>query len=218
MGRVPFSSNFPIIHTHVDRWKLICFYSGTSDYDEDMSRCSMTSTRTGKVADMILQTIFVILPSFTCLGLYIGIVVILARNKKKNRGGVTKHAFVTITILLALFYISHWPSVLLRDIPRILQTSVKLPKSLNIATSVFYYLNGLTDPIIYGYRSKYLFTRAKAQIGLSFSRHTTIRASLSTNVRRQTESDCGLDSERFHQYEMGNSRKEIALKNLNIEK
>ena len=122
---------------------------------------------------MILSTIFVIIPSFTCLGLYIGIVVILFKNKKRDTGGVTNHAFVTITILLALFYLSHWPSVLLRDIPRLFQTKIKLPTSLNIATSVFYYLNGLTDPVIYGYRSKYLFTRAKRQIGLTFSRDST---------------------------------------------
>ena len=178
----------------------------------------MTSTKTGKVAHMILQTIFVIMPSFTCLGLYIGIVVILARNKKKNRGGVTNHAFITITILLALFYISHWPSVLLRDIPRLLQTSVKLPTSLNIATSVFYYLNGLTDPIIYGYRSKYLFTRAKAQMGLSFSRRTTIGVSQSTNVKRQVESNCNSSSGYFDGCEVENSRKEIALANLDTGK
>ena len=138
-----------------------------------MSRCSLTSTQQGKVAHMILSTIFVIIPSFTCLGLYIGIVVILFKNKKRDTGGVTNHAFVTITILLALFYLSHWPSVLLRDIPRLFQTKIKLPTSLNIATSVFYYLNGLTDPVIYGYRSKYLFTRAKRQIGLTFSRDST---------------------------------------------
>ena len=150
--------------------------SGTSQYDEHMSRCSLTSTRQGKVAHMILQTLFVIIPSFTCLGLYLGIVVILVKNKRKDRGGVTNlnHAFITITILLALFYLSHWPSVLLRDIPRLLQTKILLPKSLNIATSVFYYLNGLTDPIIYGYRSQFLFTRAKTQTRLSFSRRTTV--------------------------------------------
>lgn len=188
---------------------------GTSQYDPKMSRCSLTSTAQGKVAHMILQTIFVIIPSFTCLALYLGIVVILSKNKKKDRGGVTKHAFITITILLALFYISHWPSVLLRDLPRLLQTSIKLPTSLNIATSVFYYLNGLTDPVIYGYRSKYLFRRAKRQIGLTFSRDSGGPAShqgtLSSKVKNIAGSRNNLESSNVIEAEKSG----IALENIN---
>ncbi|XP_063689423.1 uncharacterized protein LOC134822339 isoform X2 [Bolinopsis microptera] len=172
---------------------------GTAEFDPDMSRCALTSTEKGKVTHMILQTIFIIVPSFTCLGLYLGIVFILVKNKRKQIGGVTNHAFITITTLLALFYISHWPSLLLRDIPRLLQTKMKLPTSLNIATSVFYYLNGLTDPVIYGYRSKYLFTRVKTQIGLSFSRHSTVGVSYPTKVQSPEASLQRSDVERSNQ-------------------
>ena len=169
---------------------------------------------------MILQTIFVIIPSFTCLALYLGIVVILNKNKKKDRGGVTNHAFITITILLALFYISHWPSVLLRDLPRLLQTKVKLPTSLNIATSVFYYLNGLTDPVIYGYRSKYLFTRAKRQIGMTFSRDSTganaSHGTASTKVKSVAGSHCNLESSNaIEMCTTERSKCGIALENIN---
>ena len=178
-----------------------------------MSRCSLTSTANGKIAHMILQTIFVIIPSFTCLGLYIGIVVILAKNKKKDRGGVTNHAFITITILLALFYLSHWPSVLLRDLPRLLQTKIKLPTSLNIATSVFYYLNGLTDPIIYGYRSKYLFTRTKRQIGITFSKDSMAGTTGSTKMKSPTGSRNNVDIGQVEQCEDNGGG--IALANIN---
>lgn len=168
---------------------------------------------------MVLQTIFVIIPSFTCLGLYIGIVVILAKNKKKERGGITNHAFITITILLALFYISHWPSVLLRDLPRLLQTKIKLPTSLNIATSVFYYLNGLTDPVIYGYRSKYLFASTKKRIGITLTRNSATAAGgtgTSSRVKSPTvsRSELNLSTNNVEQSGVEQVRG-IALANVN---
>lgn len=167
----------------------------------------MTSTPKGRIAHMILQTIFVVIPSFTCLGLYIGMVIILRKNKRKDRGGVTNHAFVTISILLALFYLSHWPSVLLRDIPRLLQTKIELPTALNIATSVFYYLNGLTDPIIYGFRSKFLFRDLKNRFGL------TIFQSSNTCT---SKSPVGSQNERIKMGEMKHAVESgIALSNIN---
>ena len=115
---------------------------------------------------MTLQAVFVILPSFACLALYAGIAVLLYRSKRrKNKNGVSRHTFITISLLLGLFYLSHWPSTLLRDLPRLFNANLPLPTKLTIAMSVFYYLNGITDPIVYGYRSKYLFTRCKRRSG-----------------------------------------------------
>ena len=112
---------------------------------------------------MTLQAIFVIVPSFVCIALYIGIAAILYRDKKSNKSssGVTRYTFITISILLALFYLSYWPSTFLRDLPRLFNKDLSLPRKLTISMSVFYYLNGITDPIVYGFRSKYLFTRLK---------------------------------------------------------
>ena len=117
----------------------------------------------------MIKAVFVMVPSFTSLGLYIGIAVLLARNKMRNCGGVTLHAFITISILLALFYISHWPALLFRDFPKLFNTSLNLPNKISIAMSVFYYLNTLTDPIVYGFRSKYLFRNTKTIVGVKMS-------------------------------------------------
>ena len=81
-------------------------------------------------------------------------------SKIKNK------SFLTITIILVIYYLTLLPSFTLRDLPMIISLSLdrivlNFPPSVTVLTSVAFYFSTLMDPIVYGVRSPHIFKTLK---------------------------------------------------------
>ena len=144
---------------------------GGKHYDEKFGRCSITSKESGKTAHFIMRMLFLVIPSFLTLGLYGCIIRSLTHHRQRNMANTVKFnrtSFLTISILLLLYYISYLPSLVLRDLPARFGRTW-LSKELSIATSLMFYISTITDPIVYAIRSPHIFHRLKPRIATTFS-------------------------------------------------
>ena len=151
-------------------------YDNANWYDSQFKRCSLTFTKRGKITHYATYAFFLILPSFLPLFFY-GKIISTIRNKmplsaltKKNaKPLITRKSFLTISIILLVYYISYLPSLILRDIPNIVHmidpTAFRFPAEITSTSSIAFYISTFTDPIVYGLRSPYLFQYLKKLCG-----------------------------------------------------
>ena len=150
-------------------------------YDPQFQRCSLTKTTEGKIVHITIYFLFLVIPSFFTLFFYGGIVVTLRnrcsiRAKRSSPSStrdsrvVSTKSFVTISVILLLYYMSYFPALILRDIPALISIisrelngseTYEFPPYITTATSLTFYISTFTDPIIYGIRSPYIFTGLK---------------------------------------------------------
>ena len=130
-------------------------------YDPKFGRCAFSSTPNGHIAHLAMRMLFLITPSLITLVLYVRIISCLLKHRRES-GRITNKAFITITIVLVLYYVSFLPSLFLRDIPSF-WPSIKMPSNITISTSVMYYISTLTDPFVYAIRSQHVFITIKSK-------------------------------------------------------
>ena len=154
-------------------------------YDPHFQRCSLTTTFTGQIVHIFNYFFFLVVPSTLSVFFYAKIVITVRRRRSlivSNRHcngpnscsrptrAVSTKSFLTISIILLLYYISYLPSLILRDIPAGIDVicsryfnfnSYEFPSAVTSATSIAFYISTFTDPIVYGIRSPYIFKGLK---------------------------------------------------------
>ena len=152
-------------------------------YDPQFQRCSLTKTFTGQIVHTINYFFFLVVPSTFSIIFYAGIVITLRKRRSLRlatsrgtetlsppAGTVSPKSFLTISIILLLYYASYLPSLILRDIPALIDLICshfydsrfyEFPSSVTTATSLTFYISTFTDPIVYGIRSPYIFQGLK---------------------------------------------------------
>ena len=175
-------------------------------YDHHFQRCSLTKTFTGQIVHVFNYSFFMVIPSTFSIFFYTNIVLTLRKRRSlrirttrcrdacsRPSGSVSPKSFITISIILLLYYMSYLPSLILRDIPAmvdLISTHVynfrtyEFPSSITSATSITFYLSTFTDPIVYGIRSPYIFRGLKKREKF-FLRKFAEKTSTAANLHNQ---------------------------------
>ena len=134
-------------------------------YVESFGRCSFTSSPAGETLVLLTYGLFFILPFLITTGLYIPIVQTMVQDTRKIDKNSAAHqisdksrkrqryrlkkAFIFITVLLILFFISWFPHVVNVYLKAFF--NFKAPAKLSLGFIVLFYTNLFTDPLIYAF-------------------------------------------------------------------
>ena len=113
-------------------------------------RCAFTTTRKGETAIFVSYCLFFVVPFMVTVCLYIGILYTMTKTTSRTLGkddsGSRQKAFIFISLLLVLFFISWFPHFVSSAVT---YSGGKVPFGIKLGFFVLFYTNLFTDPFIY---------------------------------------------------------------------